>query len=277
MREKRAEVVRSVHEKKPGSSLCGQADERGSPGAGDRRGLDGVGRDDGLNPARTTGICGLHRRLCSRRSLCSPGSRSTLRTVRAASTTFPKSWEAAWRFSTPMATAFSTSIFAMAVRSTRPAASPIRPAGSFAIEGGWQFEDVTGRAAAPGPSYAMGAAAGDFDGDGRIDLFVTGWRDQRLYRNVGNCRFEDVTGRAGLKSGLWSTSAAFADLDGDGDLDLYVANYSTMTRKLRPTARRRTAGATIAAPRISPRSLIGSTETTETGRSLTSLSEPEST
>ena len=43
-------------------------------------------------------------------------------------------------------------------------------------------------AAAPGPSYAMGAAAGDFDGDGRVDLFVTGWRDQRLYRNMGGGR-----------------------------------------------------------------------------------------
>ncbi|MDR3634697.1 MAG: CRTAC1 family protein [Isosphaeraceae bacterium] len=87
------------------------------------------------------------------------------------------------------------------------------------------FTDVTAIAHAPGPSYAMGVAAADYDGDGRDDLFVTGWRDQRLYRNAGAGRFEDVTARAGLSSGLWSTSAAFADLDGDGDLDLYVANY----------------------------------------------------
>ena len=71
----------------------------------------------------------------------------------------------------------------------------------------------------------MGAAAGDYDGDGRPDLFVTGWRDQRLYRNLGHGRFEDVTIGAGVSSDLWSTSAAFADLDGDGDQDLYVANY----------------------------------------------------
>ena len=71
----------------------------------------------------------------------------------------------------------------------------------------------------------MGAAVGDYDGDGRDDLFVTGWRDQRLYRNAGGGRFLDVTERAGLTSRLWSTSAAFADLDRDGDLDLYVANY----------------------------------------------------
>ncbi len=88
-----------------------------------------------------------------------------------------------------------------------------------------QFADATDRADAPGPSYAMGAAVGDFDGDGRDDLFVTGWRDQRLYRNLGNGRFQDVTEPAGLASKLWSTSAAFADLDADGDLDLFVTTY----------------------------------------------------
>jgi hypothetical protein len=93
--------------------------------------------------------------------------------------------------------------------------------------GGGRFADQTDAARAPGPSVAMGAAVGDYDGDGRVDLFVTGWRDQRLYRNLGGLVFEDVTDRAGLKSHLWSTSAAFADLDGDGDLDLYVANYLT--------------------------------------------------
>jgi len=87
------------------------------------------------------------------------------------------------------------------------------------------FRDQTATAQAPGPSYAMGAAVGDADGDGRDDLFVTGWRDQRLYRNQGGGRFLDVTEQAGLRSDQWSTSAAFADLDGDGDLDLYVANY----------------------------------------------------
>jgi hypothetical protein len=99
------------------------------------------------------------------------------------------------------------------------------PCRLYLNKGGWRFEDITDRAHAPGPSYAMGAAVGDYDGDGRDDLFVTGWRDQRLYRNLGGGRFEDATRRAGLASDAWSTSAAFADLDGDGDLDLYVATY----------------------------------------------------
>ena len=60
---------------------------------------------------------------------------------------------------------------------------PDPPCRLFRNRGGWRFEEVTEQAGAPGPSYAMGAAAGDYDGDGRIDLFVTGWRDQRLYRN----------------------------------------------------------------------------------------------
>ena len=76
----------------------------------------------------------------------------------------------------------------------------------------------------PGPSYAMGCAVGDYDGDGRDDLFVTGWRGQRLYRNEGG-KFADVTDRAGLAGDLWTTAAAFADLDGDGDGDLFVVAY----------------------------------------------------
>lgn len=107
-----------------------------------------------------------------------------------------------------------------------PVAGPSDPpCRLYRNRGGWHFEDITDRAGAAGPVYAMGAAVGDYDGDGRDDLFVTGWRDQRLYRNLGGGRFEDVTRRAGLTSDAWSTSAAFADLDGDGDLDLYVATY----------------------------------------------------
>ena len=85
--------------------------------------------------------------------------------------------------------------------------------------------DASGIAAVAG-GYGHGVAVGDFDGDGRPDLFVTRWRSYALYRNRGDGTFEDVTARwawAGDRD--WPTSAAFADLDGDGDLDLYVCHY----------------------------------------------------
>jgi tetratricopeptide (TPR) repeat protein len=90
------------------------------------------------------------------------------------------------------------------------------------------FEDVTERAGLnklPG-GYGHGVAVGDFDNDGRADLFVTRWRSYSLLRNRGDGVFEDVTAKADLAGDRdWPTSAAWADLDSDGDLDLYVCHY----------------------------------------------------
>ena len=72
----------------------------------------------------------------------------------------------------------------------------------------------------------MGVAVGDYDNDGRPDLFVSRLMTYSLYRNQGDGTFEDVTERAGLAGRRDNpTSAAFADLDNDGDLDLYVCHY----------------------------------------------------
>jgi hypothetical protein len=71
----------------------------------------------------------------------------------------------------------------------------------------------------------MGAAAGDFDNDGRPDLFVAGYRRNLLYRNLGNGQFEDVTARAGIRGDAWSVAAGWFDYDNDGRLDLFVVNY----------------------------------------------------
>jgi hypothetical protein len=90
------------------------------------------------------------------------------------------------------------------------------------------FRDITQRAGLAHPGYGMGCAAGDVENDGDLDLFVTRFGDNVLYRNDGG-GFTDVTGRAGIAGSGWSTSAAFADIENDGDLDLYVAAYIDFT------------------------------------------------
>lgn len=92
--------------------------------------------------------------------------------------------------------------------------------------GNWKFADVTQAAGLQCPDgYGMGCAVGDFDGDGRPDLYVTQLGSNHLYRNRGDGTFEDVTRKAGVAVNSWSTSASFVDFDGDGWLDLIVVNY----------------------------------------------------
>ena len=94
--------------------------------------------------------------------------------------------------------------------------------------GDGRFEDVSNqsRVATFEGGYGHGVTVGDYDNDGKPDLFVTRWRSYALYRNCGNGRFEDVTASSGLGGDRdWPTSSAFADLDNDGDLDLYVCHY----------------------------------------------------
>ncbi len=79
-----------------------------------------------------------------------------------------------------------------------------------------------------------GCAVGDYDGDGRPDLYVANsiprWGKPnasqcgRLFRNVGNGKFEDVTLKAGIRACGLGMGAFWADLDGDGRLDLYLTN-----------------------------------------------------
>lgn len=93
-------------------------------------------------------------------------------------------------------------------------------------ERGQRFVDVTDRAGLTTDIYAMGACSGDYDGDGFVDLYVTGYKGNRLFRNRGNGTFDDVTAAAGVAlSDRWSTGATFLDYDNDGHLDLYVGGY----------------------------------------------------
>ena len=92
-------------------------------------------------------------------------------------------------------------------------------------DGGMRFTDVTTAAGLAGAGYAIGAAVGDFDNDGHVDLFVAGARTNQLYRNRGDGRFEDVTKASGIASGDFAVAGGWFDYDNDGRLDLLVVNY----------------------------------------------------
>ena len=79
-------------------------------------------------------------------------------------------------------------------------------------------------------AMGTGVAVGDFDGDGKPDVFVVSKTEaSRLFRNLGNWKFEDVTAKAGIvepgKPGAWTQGAAFADVNNDGRLDLYLCRF----------------------------------------------------
>ena len=90
------------------------------------------------------------------------------------------------------------------------------------------FTDVTAKAGLVRHGWGQGACAGDYNGDGNPDLFVTYYGWNVLYRNNGDGTFKDVTREAGVATAqaLWNTGAAFLDYDRDGRLDLFVAHYA---------------------------------------------------
>jgi hypothetical protein len=88
------------------------------------------------------------------------------------------------------------------------------------------FTDVTDKAGVGYPCWAMGAAVGDYNNDGRPDLLVTCLNGVVLYRNNGDGTFTDVTKSSGLSSDTgWATGAAFGDYDKDGWADLFISHY----------------------------------------------------
>jgi hypothetical protein len=89
-----------------------------------------------------------------------------------------------------------------------------------------RLTDVTRESGIVAPGYGMGVAAGDFDNDGWVDLYLTKFdAPNQLLRNNRNGTFTDVSRSSGTDHRSWSVSASFADLNRDGWLDLYVANY----------------------------------------------------
>lgn len=101
----------------------------------------------------------------------------------------------------------------------------------FRNNGDGTFTDVTERAGLAGLGYSMGVAAGDYDNDGFVDLYVTGVNHNQLFHNNGDGTFTDVTAKAGV-SGIipklgktWAVTAGWIDYNNDGLLDLFVVNY----------------------------------------------------
>jgi hypothetical protein len=107
----------------------------------------------------------------------------------------------------------------------------------FRNRGDGTFEDATASAGLEASGWGQGVCVGDYDNDGRDDLFVTYWGQNHLYHNEGRGRFADVTRAAGLQQprSRWGTGCAFLDYDRDGRLDLFVANYIDLDLASTPT------------------------------------------
>jgi hypothetical protein len=101
----------------------------------------------------------------------------------------------------------------------------------FRNNGDGTFTDVTEKAGLTGVGYSMGAAAGDYDNDGFVDLYVAGFNRNQLFHNNGDGTFTEVTEKAGVGGMIaghgkaWSVAAGWIDYNNDGLLDLFVVNY----------------------------------------------------
>jgi len=88
------------------------------------------------------------------------------------------------------------------------------------------FKDITKEAGLTRRGWGMGVAVADYDNDGKLDLFVTGFGGSALYHGLGNCKFEDVTEKAGVAGSGFMTGAAWGDYDRHRFVHLYVSRYS---------------------------------------------------
>jgi hypothetical protein len=106
-----------------------------------------------------------------------------------------------------------------------PPRSTRSPHAFYRNNGNGTFTDMTKGSGLDREMYGLGVAIGDYDNDGRDDVYITALDGDRLFHNEGNGRFRDVTTNGGIKNASFGTSAAWFDYDRDGLLDLFVANY----------------------------------------------------
>lgn len=95
--------------------------------------------------------------------------------------------------------------------------------------GNGTFSDITKGSGFDIDIHGMGAAVGDYDNDGRDDVYVTAVGGDHLFHNEGGGHFRDVTHDSGIANAQFASSAAWLDYDKDGKLDLFVGNYVQWT------------------------------------------------
>jgi hypothetical protein len=93
------------------------------------------------------------------------------------------------------------------------------------------FTDITRGSGLDISIYGLGGSAGDYDNDGRDDVYVTALEGDHLFHNEGGGKFRDVTAQSGIHNANFAASSAWLDFDRDGKLDLFVANYVQWTQK----------------------------------------------
>jgi hypothetical protein len=117
-----------------------------------------------------------------------------------------------------------------------------------------RFTDVTREANFDYAGYGMGVATGDFDNDGRVDMLITGFGGNALYRNLGSGAFKNVTADNPeiVLPGRWSSGAAFFDYDRDGRQDLVILNYLDYSSAHNKRCFAATGEMTYCAPKVYP-------------------------
>ncbi len=80
-------------------------------------------------------------------------------------------------------------------------------------DGTGKYEDATAASGLDVSMYGMGCAVGDYDNDGRVDVFITAVGKNALFHNEGDGKFVDVSSTAGVAGvdDQWSTSAGWVD------------------------------------------------------------------
>ena len=124
----------------------------------------------------------------------------------------------------------------------------VRPDGTRML----RFTDVTEESGVPAGGYGMGVAAGDYDNDGWVDLYLTRFGRNRMLRNRGDGTFADVSAATGADEPSWGVPASFFDFDRDGWLDLFVGNYLNYTLDTHTQCYNRAGPPDYCPPEVSP-------------------------